>query len=476
MRNSTLAPVLTFLAILAGGCSTMHSPGDTAPQGPILTLDEQLVTVGKLLPGFGGMFFDDNGDLNVYMVQPDEELAAPDREARRARIEAALTAVFGKDLLVQGRPPRLKIIKGTYDIAQLAAWRLAADKALEVPGTVFTDLDERHNRLRIGVESGVFRKQVEDILAKQGVPPAAVIIEEAKPIRFQSSLRDKMRPMRGGIQVEADTAVFAAKFCTMGFNAIHNNGRGFVTNSHCTRIRGGAEGTDFHQPTDPWNPFADQNKVGDESVDPPYTTSSICPPGRVCRRSDSAFVEYDSSGLFGGAALARPTAIGSLTVSSTDPPFRIIGETLFPIDGATLNKVGRTTGWTSGLLSGTCLTVNVADTNVTLLCQYRVLRSTGPLTKISDLGDSGSPVFRQDGGNDVNLFGILWGGDDDGTRFFFSSVLFLHLDLFPLTLVDFPSPTPTPPRPIGCPVDEKCCEKEPNGDCTLCIPRTAACP
>jgi hypothetical protein len=453
----------------------MHSPKEVAPQGPLVTLDEQLVTVGKLVPGFGGLFFDDGGDLNVYMLEPDEALGAQEREGRRARIEAALAAVFGPALLVQGRPPRMKIIKADYDIAQLAAWRAGTDKALEVPGTVFIDLDERHNRIRIGIESSVFRRQVEDILAKEGIPPAAVIIEETKPIRFHASLRDKMRPLRGGIQLEADTAVFGWKICTMGFNAIHNNQRGFVTNSHCTRIRGGSESTDFHQPTDPWNPFADQNKVGDETRDPPYTTSSICPPGRVCRRSDAAFVAYDSSALFGGAAIAQPTGIGSLTIS-TGPPFRIVGETIFPIDGVTLNKVGRTTGWTSGVLNGTCLTINVADTNVTLLCQYRVLRSTGPLTKISDNGDSGSPVFKRVGGNDVHLFGILWGGDDDGTRFLFSSVLFLYLDLFPLTLLDFPSPTPPPPQPVGCPVGEKCCEKEANGDCTLCIPHNASCP
>lgn len=476
MRTRTLAAVLSSLTMLAGGCATMHSREEVAPQGPLVVLDEQLVTIGKLVPGFGGVFFDDNGDLNVYMLQPDEALSPQERQVRGTRIETALAAVFGPALLADGRSPRIRILRGDYDVAQLAAWRAAADKALDVPGTVFTDLDERHNRVRIGIESRVFRRPVEDILAKHGVPPAAVIIEETKPIRFQASLRDKMRPLRGGIQVEADTAVFAAKFCTMGFNAIHDNQRGFVTNSHCTRIRGGSEGTDFHQPTDPFNPFADQNKVGDETVDPKYTTSSICPAGKVCRRTDAAFVEYDGSGLFGGAAIARPTGIGSLTVSTTEPPFRIVGETLFPIDGVTLEKVGRTTGWTSGVLTGTCLTINVADTNVTLLCQYRVLRHAGSSAKISDQGDSGSPVFMRVGANDANLFGILWGGDDDGTRLAFSSVLFLHLDLFPLTLVDFPSPPPPPPTPIGCPVGEKCCEKEANGDCTLCIPHNAACP
>jgi hypothetical protein len=492
MKNSVI--VIVLASILASGCATMQTPKieEASPQALFISLDDQLVTVAKLVPGFGGMFFDDNGNLNVYMVKPDEELSAQARQERKARLEAVLTAVFGEDFLSQGKgqhpglrketppeqPPQIRIIKGAYDILQLAKWRASVDKALDVPGAVFTDLDEKKNRLRIGIESSIFRKRVHEVLTQQGVPPEAVIIEETKPIRFHDTLRDKIRPLQGGVQVEADTGVFAFALCTMGFNATHNSKKGFVTNSHCTRIQGGSEGTDFHQPTDPLNPFVSQNKVGDEIFDPEYWTASICPSGRVCRTSDSAFVEYDSAEFF-GTRIARTSSFGSLTISSTNPTFTIIDETLFPISGVALNKVGRTTGWTSGTLtsgtsSGTCMNINVADTDITLLCQYTVT-NTGT-DKISDLGDSGSPVFRWLGNNEVNLYGILWGGTDDGSVFAFSSMLFLHLELFPLTAVNFPAPPPPSPRPIGCPIDEKCCEKAPNGDCVLCIPRTAACP
>lgn len=490
MKNIMIVNMLISLAVLASGCSDAQTPTvkETNPQGSVITLDDQLVTVAELMPGFGGMFFDENGDLNVYMVVADEELSVQAREQRKSRLEVVLTAVFGKNFLTQGRgqdrglrkqtppkqPPRIKIIKGDYDISQLAEWRARLEKALDVPGTVFTDLDERQNRLKIGIESSVFRKQVKKILEIHDIPFAAVIIEETKPIRFHGTLRGKFRPVQGGVQIEADTGVFAFALCTMGFNAIHNNKKGFVTNSHCTKNRGGSEGTDFHQPTDPFNPFADQNKVGDEILDPEYWTSSICPSGRVCRTSDSAFVEYDSASLF-GTRIARTTSIGSITTSDTNPTFRIVDETFFPISGTNLNKVGRTTGWSTGTLSGTCSNINVADTNVTLLCQYTVTRDTGT-AKISDFGDSGSPVFRRLGNSDADLYGILWGGTDDGNLFAFSSIFFVHLDLFPLTALDFPSPSPPAPRPIGCPINEKCCEKAANGDCILCIPRTAACP
>ena len=39
-----------------------------------------------------------------------------------------------------------------------------------------------------------------------------------------------------------------------------------------------------------------------------------------------------------------------------------------------------------------------------------------------------------------------------------------------------PCPITQPqPRPIGCEVGEKCCERDADGNCELCIPRTASC-
>ncbi len=40
--------------------------------------------------------------------------------------------------------------------------------------------------------------------------------------------------------------------------------------------------------------------------------------------------------------------------------------------GMRLNKVGRTTGWAFGDVRATCIDVNVADTDIRLLCQSRV--------------------------------------------------------------------------------------------------------
>jgi hypothetical protein len=116
--------------------------------------------------------------------------------------------------------------------------------------------------------------------------------------------------------------------------------------------------------------------------------------------------------------IARPTGLGSITISHTASRFRIAGETSFPVVGETLNKVGRTTGRTQGVVSATCVNTNVTGTNITLLCQDFVNAGVAG-------GDSGSPVFRitnNPNSGDVRLYGVLWGGNSSGTQFVFSAI------------------------------------------------------
>jgi hypothetical protein len=54
------------------------------------------------------------------------------------------------------------------------------------------------------------------------------------------------------------------------------------------------------------------------------------------------------------------------------------------------------------------------------LCQTFVSRLSGETDPIVLGGDSGSGVFRITSGNNVQLTGILWGGDGVGNVFVFS--------------------------------------------------------
>jgi hypothetical protein len=427
-------------------CTSIVKTHESGASAAEIVPDEKLLEIDKRIPGFGGMYIDEDGDLNVYLVQDIKRLNAEAVKNKQAEIKTALEDIVDEDILyrvgaqrseqkekvLDKQTRKIVIIQGKFKIIQLEKWRVGIDSALEIPGVVFTDLDEKENRLKIGTESSVLREQIDELLDKIGVPRDAVIIEKTKPIRFHTSLRDKFRKVPGGVQIEADTGWFSYNICTMGLNAIRSGVDGFITNSHCTTTQGGSEGTDFHQPDDPWS--TEGNKIGDEIADPAYFTGGACPSGRKCRYSDSAFIDYTISR---GRDIARTTGWnnGSLTLSNSSPRLTIVGEAFSWVDGGELDKIGRTTGWTYGRVNGTCQNINVADTNITLLCQYRVNRIPGHTHTMSDHGDSGSPVFRWLGSY-VLLAGILWGGQDDGSSFVFSPMNQIEQELGQLKTYD----------------------------------------
>ena len=157
--NRALA--ISTAVFLLSDCSEAPAPDATEPLPPpraaILPGDSQLLKVADRMPGFGGMFFDENGDFHIYLTEDIQALSAEAIEDRTARAQVAVAAVLGENFLAQGRSqrahqdkaalpqasPRIKIVEGDYDIKQLVKWRADIDRNLALPGVVSTDLDER---------------------------------------------------------------------------------------------------------------------------------------------------------------------------------------------------------------------------------------------------------------------------------------------------------------------------------------------
>ncbi len=125
--------------------------------------------------------------------------------------------------------------------------------------------------------------------------------------------------------------------------------------------------------------------------------------------------------------IARTTGLGSLTINSANPTFTIADEGVANV-GEAANKVGRTTGWTRGTVSNTCVNTGVSGSTIVLLCQTFVTASG----VIVQGGDSGSPVFSLSGGN-ATLLGGLWGGNQSGTQFVYSPIANIKAELGALT-------------------------------------------
>ncbi|NTX52404.1 hypothetical protein [Myxococcus sp. CA039A] len=397
MRQQAILRVVVGSASLClGGWSEAAWAGGPA-QGPVgvlaepasgaarpRTLDDALLEVEREVPGFGGMYHDEKGRLVVRLVNAT---AAP--AARRA-----IASVFGAE-----RIPQAGVVTqpATRTFSQLKALqeRLTPD-VLALPGTVFTDVDEKSNRVAIGVEKAEARAIVERAIARLAVARDAVDIVEWGPIN-PTSVQSGWTPVGGGLQIETP-----GKYCTLGFPALQGGTLGFVSNSHCTQVQGGVESTPAYQAVAPW-------LVGTETTDPGYASGGSCPAGRICRSSDSAFFR-------GEAAIATYVVQtpGAFDLNISAWP-EVTGKVLYPSQGQTVFKTGRTTGTTSGTIQWACATVNSGGTPHTYYCNYIATSAT----QNGAGGDSGSPVYFLNG-NGVTLTGLMWGAGASPWNFAFS--------------------------------------------------------
>ena len=297
-----------------------------------------------------------------------------------------------------GPDAELQTSRGVDLQDRLANWHAqASPEVLDIDGAVFTDHDEANARILIGVENRGIESRVAAIMSRLGVPASDYAIQVTPPIVQLATLQDKFRPTQAGTQIH-----FGLYLCTMGFNVDHADGRSFITNSHCTNKQGGTEGTTYYQPLSSTDPTV----IATEAADPAYFRNGVCPKKKVCRYSDSSRELYATATASSRGVIAKTTGAnnGDLTVAGE---FSITSQG--NVTSGTVNKVGRTTGWSSGPITNTCVNTSVAFTNIVQLCQTFVTAGV-------DAGDSGSPVFQITSGDNVNLAGILWGGS--GTTVF----------------------------------------------------------
>src|SRR5829696_9183440 len=237
--------------------SAVPSPaGGESGGGPARSADQELVRMGRQIPGFGGLYYDERGRPNVYLLAPEG--------AGKSALKS-----LGAQVLVH---------RGDYEFERLLGWRLELRPVLALPGVVFLDVDEGRNRVVIGLDSSsrsksLDRDRLELQLLATSVPRQAVVLEEAERFETLAGLRDKLRPAPGGAQI-----VFSSFVCTLGFNAFRGRDFGFVINSHCTSVRSEVGGTRYSQ-----NIPSRGTGIGVEIADPGFSTGPPCPAGRRCR-------------------------------------------------------------------------------------------------------------------------------------------------------------------------------------------------
>ena len=128
---------------------------------------DPMARIAERVPGFGGAFRDPDQNI-VYIYLQD---ASMQEEAERA-----LNEEFGPDFL-SGR--EVRVLKGEYSMDHLNAWyRTVSGLVWQIPGLAWTDLDERKNRIVIGMyplRGG--REEMEAALATVDVPRGAIVVD-----------------------------------------------------------------------------------------------------------------------------------------------------------------------------------------------------------------------------------------------------------------------------------------------------------
>ena len=417
-RTPLFRAVLTAAAVLAvAACQGDPTPTGPkpAPVSPTLQVSQglDLPSVAELdrqVPGFGGFFLERDGTPTIYLT----------RGASRAPADRALAGYLSaRGLSVAA----VHVLEARYGWQQLQRWQDAAtNSAFAIPATVFVDNDETANRIRVGVENVGSIGQVRAALARSGLPDDAVIIDQVEPIVQVATLQNVVQTqVMAGVQIN-----FPGYVCSVGFNAIKGGQASFITASHCTNKQGGTEGTPYWQPLQ----SVRSTQIAVEVDDPVYKKGSGCPGGRLCRNSDASRAAY-MNGI--GPALGQIaktdaansgslTITGSFSIGDNDCTSTLGG--CLPVN-TVVNKVGRTTGWTAGRITNTCVNTGVQGSRIVQMCQTFVSAGVAG-------GDSGSDVFV--GTSNVTLAGVLWGGSSSGTQFVFSPFANVVSELGDLTV------------------------------------------
>jgi hypothetical protein len=459
IRRQGLTTAFAAVLLLAG-CSDLDD-GPVAPAVParpnasptaqehMRPIEQHFAQLGRDVSGFGGYYYDRDGNLVAYVTDRAQEARA------KAILEPVLRGRRAGGRERRSRRPEVMIRLGQYGFSQLAGWRdRVSDELMNTDGVVHLDADEVRNRITVGLDRARFaamRQTVEAMLTRAGVPLESVVFEEADPSWYgaadpgylePASLQTYQGPLQGGVQIANGSG-----YCTLGFNAVLNGVAVFMTNSHCTSTYWGRDYTVFTQP-DIYDPI-----VGQEYADYSGKSCGFLSPNK-CRYADVAAIR-----VLGGVSthfgrIARTTYYaygrgnsGSLTIDQNNPHFIITAKAQYPVTGEYMDKVGRTTGWTYGEVSRTCVERRLGN--------GKVLRCQDYAKYGSQRGDSGSPVFKWNFDNTVTLYGIHWGSATDTNEAMFSSVYNIERDLGTISVVASTggwTPPPgyeEPPPPTG---------------------------
>jgi hypothetical protein len=376
----------------------------------------QFAAMAERVPGeFGGLYFDEEGVITIVLGSPELEAMAKVALANESFVQQRRSGPRGERFEMN----QARVRTGQYAYNDLLRWYGEIMGSVQVP-PIKGSIRVARNRVYIGVRDEDGMNEVWRTADAAGVPRDALDMEIVEPPVMLQHLQLRVRPVYAGFQVWPNISFPP---CTIGPSVEVDPGYpwqpypGFLVNAHCTKnfpLSGvGSDSTLFYQPTSGSPDFIGQEWMEADAFPCSYVGLPYNAYG--CRAADASLGKYSSEppldsmqvDVLGGIARTDGRNTGSVDLDSTDPLFQIVSRSGGYIEGDTLEKVGRTTGWSGGPVVDSCLDYPRSGLP-SLLCVVKVEALAGG-------GDSGAPIFAVSGDllseTEVELSGTLWGGD-----------------------------------------------------------------
>lgn len=386
--------------------------------------EKPFVELSEMLNGFAGYHLDKDGNLVVLV----KDLSNPDNIKQTVR--SYVNNRYSKSGM-QFNSTQIVLKKAVFSFKELQSWRdQIRNPLINTDGVLSIDLAEDKNVLRIGVNSETVIPEIKSIVYEYKIPEQSIDTyitskptslssskppeSNSRPFFFSSTLEDDIRPLTGGLELTRyEPSTGQHQFGTITFVALRQGQPVIVTASHVTvdsddgSIWTVYPAHEYYQS----NRFA-TSQIGSEIFDPyGWSCGWIINP-KECRKSDSAVIELDGSVNYEIGTIAKTLGRGvdwqpgSKTIDPNMPRFRIISDDKDILVNMPLNKMGKTSGWTNGWVTSTCVDVlsGQGSGNVWYTCQGRVYKMYAANE------DSGAPVFYDHTTpyGDVELVGLAW--------------------------------------------------------------------
>ena len=312
------------------------------------------------LPGFGGLFLDDAGKLNVYVTDP-------------SKIQSADASMFSDKLESAHLEKGIVVLQGKQPWHQWTKWHQTVDQLLENRdlGVTMTAVDDMNQALYIGFEKldDEKRNTVNDFLTKHNIPLDMVIFDETGKLT-PTSHGVTLTSLKGGVEIQP---VGETWDCTLGFIADKGTTRVAITAGHCE-----SGGRDL---------------AGDQQFKHPHGGSV---KGTEIANTNKAPPRFSDTLLFAPSISSNK---GQIYVDGATKT--VVSETLSQVQNDPACSYGSTSHERCGKITQTGVSVWNGGLGGTLHGQAK-------LNFGSASGDSGGPVYKKVTDTTVSAMGIIW--------------------------------------------------------------------